>query len=476
MLYAIALGAKESGVTLPGLIFLVDAAQRQIAFRDLAAYVRERWRLYAVMAIVASALLAGRYAILGSIAQPLPPLGADLLTGLPRIWTLGEVWTHYVRLWVFPLDLSSDYSPNVIPISFTWHATNVLGVVLALCVLLMALVAWRRPEMRPDSATSRAAAFGVVWFMVAISSTSNTLFLAGVMLAERTLYLPSVGLAAATGWLAVRLGRERPRLVAAVLCVALTAGAVRTWMRNPKWRDNQSVFTTMLAEVPHSGRSQWILGDRFIAAGNLSQGLVSYRAALNILGGHYTLVTEIAQRLMSTGRYESAERLLTFAWRDSPQFALAPSLIAWIRAMHGDAAGTERWSRQALGIYDTDATRWHLLAWSLAARGAWDEAATARRRGEELGPARFWHDWMYRAYTRREEGDADGALQALDSAWTAATDDAGRIAIDSVRVTYFGLESLLPAPPGGEPTSSPALMAPGDGPVPPDAVAGHVNR
>jgi hypothetical protein len=83
---------------------------------------------------------------------------------------------------------------------------------------------------------------------------------------------------------------------------------------------------------------------------------------------------------------------------------------------------------------------------------------------------------MYRAYTRREEGDADGALQALDSAWTAATDDAGRIAIDSVRVTYFGLESLLPAPPGGEPTSSPALMAPGDGPVPPDAVAGHVNR
>ena len=446
-LYAVAFGAKESGVTLPGLIFLVDAARRHIALGDLGAYVRDRWRPYVVMAVVAGALLAGRYAVLGSIANPFAPLGADLLAEIPRIWTLGEVWTHYVRLWVFPLDLAADYAPNVIPISFGWHATNVVGASLTLCILVMALIAWRRPAMLPGTTTARAAAFGVVWFLVAISPTANVLFLSGVLLAERTLYLPSVGLAAATGWLAVRLARERPRVVWVLLVLALAAGTARTWTRTPTWRNNQTFFLTMLRQLPHAGRSQWILGDQFVAAGDLSQGLVAYRAAVGILGGHYTVVTQIAQRLMDAGAYGSAERLLTFAWRDSPEFPFAASLLAWIRAMHGDAPGTESWAREALSLYERDAVRWHLLAWALAAQGEWDEARRARQRADELAQAAFWQQWMYQAYVRREAGDTVAALEAVDSAWATVTNEQGRRAIDSVRVEDFGLEPLRVAVP-----------------------------
>jgi tetratricopeptide (TPR) repeat protein len=446
-LYAIAFGTKESGVTLPGLIFLVDAARKRIALGDLGAYVRDRWRPYAVMAVVAGALLAGRYAVLGSIAQPFAPLGADLLVEIPRIWTLGEVWTHYVRLWVFPLDLSADYAPNVIPVSFGWHATNVVGVSLALCTLLIALIAWRRPEMLPAATTARAAAFGVVWFVIAISPASNVLFLSGVLLAERTLYLPSVGLAAATGWLAVRLARERPGVVWALLVVALVAGTARTWTRTPTWRNNQTFFLTMLRDQPHSGRSQWILGDQFIAAGDLSQGLVAYRAAVDILGGHYTVVTQIGQRLMDAGAYGSAERLLTFAWRDAPEFPLAASLLAWLRAEHGDAPGTELWARRSLSLYERDPTRWHLLAWALAAQGRLDEARRARERADDLAQARLWHQWLYQAYVSREAGDMVAVIAAVDSAWAIATDGPGRRAVDSVRVADFGLEPLLGAAP-----------------------------
>ncbi len=454
-LYAVALGAKEGGVTLPGLVFLLDAARRQIGLGQLTQYVRERWRVYLVMAAVAGALLAGRHAVLGSIAQPFGPLGADILAEIPRIWTLGEVWTHYVRLWVFPLDLAADYSPNVIPISMSWHPTNVVGVVLALCVLVVSLVAWRRGVMQPGVTSARAAAFGTVWFLVAISPTSNVLFLSGIMLAERALYLPSVGLAAATGWLAVRLARERPRVVWVALVVAVAAGSVRTWTRNPTWRDNDTVFNTMLAEVPHSGRSQWILGDRFLEVGSLSQGLFAYRAAVGILGGHYTVVAEISQRLMNVGAYGPAERLLTFAWRDHPQFPLASSLLAWIRAVHGDAAGTEQWARTSLALYDPDPTRWHLLAWSLAAQGEWEEARRARARAEELGRARFWQQWMYLAYERRQDGDPTGTLAALDSAWANVSSDLGRRTVDSLRVAEFALEPLLT--PAGAPADPPGM-------------------
>src|SRR5690606_15099747 len=132
--------------------------------------------------------------VLGALADPVGPMGADVLAEIPRIWTLGEVWVHYVRLWVFPLDLSADYAPNVIPISFGWNATNVVGVALALAILALAWASWRTRALARGEESPRAFGFAVVWFVIAISPIANILFLSGVLLAERTLYLPSVGL------------------------------------------------------------------------------------------------------------------------------------------------------------------------------------------------------------------------------------------------------------------------------------------
>lgn len=442
-LYAVAFGAKESGVTVPGLVLLVDAARRELRLGDVRRYLADRWRVYLVMAGVGAALLYARVQVLGGLAAPFGPLGGDLLAEIPRIWTLGEVWTHYVRLWVFPLDLSADYSPNVIPISVSWHATNTLGVGLALAVLGTSLVLWRRGEMSPSALSARAAAFGVVWFVIAISPISNVVFLSGVTLAERTLYLPTVGLAAATGWLVARMHRQRPRAALTLVALALALGSARTWTRNPAWRDNKAVFDTMLAEVPHSGKSQWVIGDGFISQGQVSQGLYSYRAAVNLLDAHYTLLTAIAQQMVKLEDYRTAEFLAELAWRSTPTLSLAPSLLAWTRAEVGDAPGTERWARRSLALYPRDPLRHYLLAWALAAQGRFDEARQAWRAADAPVASGTWHHWMYWAYLRREASDSSGALAAVDSAWARARTQAGRLALDSIRVADFGLAPLL---------------------------------
>lgn len=441
-LYVVAFGAKESGVTLPGLIFLVDAARGHIGFREVPRYVQERWKTYLVMLLVAIGLLGGRFAILGSIANPFGPLGADLLAEIPKIWTLGDIWMHYVRLWVFPMDLAADYTPNVLPISISWRPENIVGVGLALLVLALTLVTWRKPVLEGGSNTTRAAAFGVVWFIIAMSPVSNTLFLSGVLLAERTLYLPSVGLAAATGWLIVRMAQDRKRVAWGTLIVAVTLGSVRTWTRNPTWKDTDTVFQQLLEDYPQSGRSQWAIGDQFIRAGQVSEGLLSYRAAINLLGTSYQLMTEIASSLMNMERYRGAENILRYAINDSPQFPLAYSLVTAIRAERGDAPGTEEWARQSLAVYDPDAARHHLLAWSLAAQGRFEEAAEARARGDEIARGVFWQAFMYTAYVAQAEGDSVTAYAAIDTAWARVHTETGRFALDSVRVSEFGLETF----------------------------------
>lgn len=330
--------------------------------------------------------------------------------------------------------------------SFGWGAANTVGAALALLVLGISFVAWRRRAMSPGSDTARAAAFGVVWFMITISPISNTLFLAGVLLAERTLYLPSVGLAAATGWLVVRLARERPRGAWVALAIVVVAASARTMTRNPTWKDNPTMLARLIGEYPQSGRSQWILGDALIIQGRVSEGLQSYRAAIDLLGTHYQLMAEIAARLMQNGQYGPAETLARFAAEDSPEFPRAWAQLALIRAEHGDAEGTERYARAALALTEADATRQHLLAWALAAQGRLDEAEAVRTRALELGQAVLWQQYLYEAYRYRSAGDTAAARAAVDTAWTRVATPLGRAALDSVRVADFGLDSLLRSP------------------------------
>jgi len=437
-LFAMAFGAKESAVTLPGVLFLVDAARRRIGFGDLGDYVRRRWRPYAVTVVVAAAMLAARFQVLGSVAHPFSPLGAELLAQIPRIWTLAEVWSHYVRLLVFPMDLSSDYSPKVIPISIGWHAANLVGILLALGLLLGALAAWRRPEMGPGRTTARAAAFGVVWFVITISPVANVLFLSGVLLAERNLYFPSIGFVAALGWLFVRLARDRRRVSVALVVVTVSLMSWRTWERNPTWRDNSTVFGRLIADYPQSGRSQWVLGDLFFQRGRPEQGLVSYRAAINILGTHYPLIVEISRKLIGAEYYAAAEHLLLRAWKENPDIPVAPELLGVVYSEEGNVEETERFCRIALALDDESAVPHHLLAWALTEQGRWQEAAEARRGAIIHGEGESWQQWVSLAYLRHQVGDSAEVRAALDSALIRAHSGYARQEVDSLRAEFLG--------------------------------------
>jgi tetratricopeptide (TPR) repeat protein len=444
LLYALAFGGKESAVTLPGVLFLLDACRTRIGFGELGGYLRRRWRLYFALTGVAACMLWLRLLVLGSVARPFGPLGADLLTEIPRIWTLAEVWSHYVRLMVFPLDLSSDYSPNVIPISIGWGIPSVTGLVLALSILVASLVAWRQPEMGPGRDSARATAFGVVWFIITISPVSNVLFLSGVLLAERTLYLPSVGLAAAAGWLLLRIWRERRFVGSALLVGVLGFMSWRTWDRNPTWRDNVTVFGTLIEDYPHSGRSQWVLGDLFFQRGNPRQGMVSYRAAINILGTHYQLMTEISKKLIAEKYYDAAERLLLFALKDHPEYSLAPALLAVVYSEKGMPEETERYARMAIDLDEDDPVRHHLLAWALTEQGRWEEAVEARRGAIEHGEGDYWQQWVALAYLQAYAGDTVSAVVALDSARAKTVGAASRRHVDSLSAELLGARPEVP--------------------------------
>jgi hypothetical protein len=145
-------------------------------------------------------------------------------------------------LLLLPLALRADYSPDERTAVHTLaDARLALGVlVLALWAGLLAL-AWRRGR--------KIEAFGLGWVAIAYSPVANLLFPVGILIAERTLYLPSAGLAIAVG---AALRQVAARRVAAIVGVVFLAGALRTSLRVPVWRDDASVTLSIIEDSPGS--------------------------------------------------------------------------------------------------------------------------------------------------------------------------------------------------------------------------------
>ena len=435
-LFALAFLTKESAVTLPGVLFLLDGARENSSVGSALAYLRRRWAIYASLTVVASAVLLGRQAVLGSIANPLAPLGADLLTeSVPRIWTVAATWPHYFRLLLFPLDLSVDYSPAVIPIALGWSASGVLGAVLVLATLVLALRLWGRPEMGPDRRVTRVFSFGVMWVVTTLSPVSNLLFLSGVLLAERTFYLPSVGLVAGLAWIGLELYDERRRLAVAALVVVLSFMSARTFVRNATWRDNVSVFDALLRDHPEAGRAQWLLGDVQYSI-DRSASFKAYRIAISLLDGSYPLLMEVGRRLQISGDTEAAKTLFERAWSDSPEMGPAPQALAVIYHREGDFEAAIQAAGAASTAYEgSNAVSNHLLAHSLAAEGRWAESVTARLMTIEAGEGHQWQQWLWLGQAYAYSGDTIRALSALDSARIRTEQPASIGQIDSIRAT-----------------------------------------
>ena len=223
----------------------------------LAAYEIFRWKTpgrlkpFLVGCLVTMApvalMLSRRSAVLAaSLPAELPfvdnPIaGADFWTG--RL-TAVKVIAHYLWLLAWPAKLSADYSWPQIPLARgsmeDWAAWI---VVLAVAAGLAFLGRY-----------SRAASFFAVFAVVTFLPVSNLLFSTGTIMAERLMYLPSVGLIACAV-ISITTAAQKTRIwqfMPAIFCIAIVACAARTWLRNLDWRDDLTIATASLEASPNS--------------------------------------------------------------------------------------------------------------------------------------------------------------------------------------------------------------------------------
>jgi hypothetical protein len=294
---ALALGllSKESAAIVPALIvwgWIVGIGRPDR---------NRRWVYVASWVALGVAYLLVRWSILHPYERllHLAPAFVDasvLNVRLTAVAALPDV----ARLLVFPLTLRVDYSPAERTLVATPLDTRfVLGLLCIVAWGALLRLAWRRGR--------RVEAFGLGWIAIAFLPVANLLFPTGVLVAERTLYLPSIGLAIAAGaWLKDLPARRLAFLVGAVFL----AGGARTALRVPIWRNSRTVTLSVLEDSPRSYSGPARMVGIYLAEGRPVEALEAFRVATRIYDRVPPVFLQGADAAFTLGMSRLADSLL----------------------------------------------------------------------------------------------------------------------------------------------------------------------
>ena len=324
--------SKESGITSLALIPLVWFASPP-AEGTVPRQTRREAVLLLALFLVAG--LAVRTTVLGGLSGEAPVRALADLNTLARARTVLGVIPEWARLLIWPAMLQADYGPPQIPIggSFGWRHALGMGI----------LVGWGAALIVAVRRGARMVAAGLVWIPVALSPVSNLLFPTGILLAERTLFLPSVGVALIIAGLVDALPRRG--LTIGVAAVLITLGGLRSHSRVGVWRDQETFFHQIVIDGARSYRSWYIAGLYARQTGRNDEARRLFAESWRLEQRDFRVAEEYGQMLRANGDFASAVVVMEEAFRMAPnQEPLTSRLLESL-------IGLERWE-EAEGLIE----------------------------------------------------------------------------------------------------------------------------
>ncbi|HET9709179.1 MAG TPA: glycosyltransferase family 39 protein [Gemmatimonadales bacterium] len=326
--FACGLLSKENAIVTPALI----AFAWLLGVRPLPERRRLTW-FVATWAIVAIGYFVLRYVVFRSYGAGIVAVApvfngaSPLSVRLTAIAALGDVG----RLLLFPLHLQADYSPaERTAVTTLVDARLLLGVLVVAIWGVLVVLAWKRRRA--------LEAYGLGWIAIAYSPVANLVFPIGVLIAERTLYLPSAGLALAVGGTLRNLQGRSLALVAAALFVL---GGARTVWRIPAWRDNAHATASLLDDAPLSYHTWDLAGWQLLWARQTDKALTAFLRSTELYPRDQRVYLAAADAAFTLKRPALADSLLGVADRICPQCPASYANQVGAARLRGDSASAD---------------------------------------------------------------------------------------------------------------------------------------
>lgn len=368
--------AKESAVTVIAAPFL--------AAWSLPGGYRERRR----DALVAVAMFGGFLLYAGVRAAAGGPFLAsaagDQLDNPLAVVSIGTrllgalaVLGRYLALTVWPYPLAVDYSFDSLGIGPGFIGDRYSAIAIA-AILALALASWR---------LRGATAFALLLAASAYSLVSNTALLIGTVMAERLLYIPTVGLVlAAAPSLERALARPRSaRIATAALAVVCVSHAAVSALRSYQWRSPIALFESAVRAHPRSARARMELASAYGRAGQAAKAEAEFAEAIRILPTYAAAWYNLGNARARRGALDTAAEAYREAVEHAPRLTQAWYNLALVEQMRGRPAAAIDAFEETARVSPRDPQAHTALGDALLAVGRLEEAVASYTRAIEAG-------------------------------------------------------------------------------------------
>ncbi|MBO4488688.1 MAG: tetratricopeptide repeat protein [Bacteroidales bacterium] len=160
-------------------------------------------------------------------------------TKAEEIATVLITWGMYLKLLIFPHPLTHDYYPFQIEVTNFANPLDWLIILAVMALLVYAVIKLKKKDL---------ISFGILFFVITFSITSNLLFNLGTLMNERFVFIPSLGFTLVLGyffyWLLTnKIDAVRKGGLGLLALVSLFY-SIKTFTRNFVWHDDIKLFTT----------------------------------------------------------------------------------------------------------------------------------------------------------------------------------------------------------------------------------------
>ncbi len=355
ILFAAALLSKASVVVLPLLmalyLFLYDRGDR---------YGRRR-----LLPVIPFFLLAAGGAGLTVMTQrhvivPYPG-GSPYATVLTMLPVLAE----YLRIFLFPFNLSPSYHPVIYR---TLFAPQVILSILLISALI--LLVW---HLRSD----REILFWSAWVIIPLLPVLQIIPFVTIM-NDRYLYLSMIGLAPLMVKTIRHAGGRRGMVVVTLLIFALIIPL--TISRAHLWRPGPDLWLDAIRHDPGNETLYLQLATVYQKEGKVGKAEAAFRRAAVLKPGDLTLHKKYGALLMQVGREKEALRELTRVYNAGRRDVELLSNLGYACLDTGDSTSALIHFREALAIHDRDANSIFGMAMVQERMGRWDVAVSYWKR------------------------------------------------------------------------------------------------
>ena len=282
--YFLGLLSKEMAVTLPAIVLLYDlvlrdAARGALNFKHRLSILRQRINFYSGFMAVSLIYIGIRFFVLYNPRESLKASAGSLFERI--IYLPGHLF-NFIRLTVFPSNLSADYVYSY-PSTF-FDIWNLIGVAVVIALVVTAFLIHR---------FSKEIFFGIWWFLITLFPVYNLIEIYHP-LAERYLYLPIIGfclvLPVAINTAAKGLFPNPSTAMAVTLVpiiIILGIYSTATIARNPDWQNNFVLWSKTVQTSPNSLVAHGGLGMAYLERGMLDQAAQQFEISIKLYPDHH---------------------------------------------------------------------------------------------------------------------------------------------------------------------------------------------